>query len=88
MLDLLIVAPYLSLIPAFLFAYFYVQTKQKFQATVSILWVLYTLYEFGMKLRIFCDGECNIRVDLLLLYPLLLLMSIIAFFKWYRYAKN
>jgi hypothetical protein len=31
-----------------------------------------------MKLRWLCSGECNIRVDLLVLYPLLLLVSLIA----------
>jgi hypothetical protein len=31
-----------------------------------------------MKLRILCSGECNIRVDLLLLYPGLALVSVLA----------
>jgi len=31
-----------------------------------------------MKLRILCSGECNIRVDLLLFYPTLALMSLFA----------
>ena len=28
-----------------------------------------------MKLRLLCSGECNIRVDLLLFYPLLMVLS-------------
>jgi hypothetical protein len=28
-----------------------------------------------MKWRILCSGECNIRIDLLGIYPLLLLLS-------------
>jgi hypothetical protein len=43
-----------------------------------------------MKLRILCSGECNIRVDLLLFYPLLLVLTVlgaIAFFVWLRKAK-
>jgi len=38
-----------------------------------------------MKLRILCSGECNIRVDLLLIYPVLLVISGIAavsFMRW------
>ena len=42
------------------------------------LWLLYSVYETGMKLRWLCSGECNIRVDLLLVYPLLLFLTIAA----------
>jgi hypothetical protein len=42
------------------------------------LWFLYWAYETGMQLRWFCTGECNIRVDLLLLYPLLLLAFVVG----------
>jgi len=31
-----------------------------------------------MHRRWLCSGECNIRVDLLLLYPLLILLSLAA----------
>lgn len=31
-----------------------------------------------MARRLLCSGECNIRVDLLLLYPALLLLSLVA----------
>jgi hypothetical protein len=40
------------------------------------LWVLYAAYEFGMTLRWLCTGECNIRVDLILIYPLLLIATV------------
>ena len=43
--------------------------------TVGVVWVLYALYETGMHQRWLCTGECNIRVDLLLIYPILLLAS-------------
>ena len=29
-----------------------------------------------MQIRVLCSGECNIRVDLLLIYPILLVYSI------------
>jgi hypothetical protein len=43
--------------------------------TVGVMWVLYAGYETGMQQRWLCSGECNIRVDLLLIYPILLLAS-------------
>ena len=44
----------------------------------ALAWLVYFPYEQAMKLRILCSGECNIRIDLLLLYPVLGLISIIA----------
>jgi hypothetical protein len=42
----------------------------------ALLWLAYLPYEYAMKLRLLCTGECNIRVDLLLIYPALLLASL------------
>ena len=44
----------------------------------GIAWLLYGLYEFGMKQRWLCSGECNIRIDLLLIYPLLVIGLVAA----------
>ena len=42
------------------------------------LWIVYSIYEFLMYFRILCSGECNIRVDLLVIYPLLLGMTVVS----------
>jgi len=42
----------------------------------GITWLLYAVYETGMKQRWLCTGECNIRVDLLLVYPILLVVTV------------
>jgi hypothetical protein len=42
------------------------------------MWLLYALYEYGMHRRWLCSGECNIRVDLLLLYPVLVIVLVAA----------
>ena len=47
-------------------------------AVAGVAWLLYAVYETGMKQRWLCSGECNIRVDLLLVYPLLLIMTVIG----------
>jgi hypothetical protein len=44
----------------------------------GIAWMLYAVYETGMKQRWLCTGECNIRVDLLLVYPILLVLTVVA----------
>jgi hypothetical protein len=50
----------------------------------GIAWIIYAVYETGMQQRWLCTGECNIRVDLLLIYPLLLLISAAALFSLIR----
>ena len=44
--------------------------------TTGILWMGYGLYEYLMQIRVLCSGECNIRVDLLLIYPVLLALTL------------
>jgi hypothetical protein len=45
---------------------------------VGVIWLLYAAYETAMRVRWLCSGECNIRVDLLLIYPLLLAATVIG----------
>ena len=45
---------------------------------VGVIWLLYAAYETAMRLRWLCSGECNIRVDLLLIYPLLLAATVVG----------
>ena len=47
-------------------------TGQRAWFTLAIFWMLYAGYEFMMFKRVWCSGDCNIRVDLLLIFPLLL----------------
>jgi formate hydrogenlyase subunit 3/multisubunit Na+/H+ antiporter MnhD subunit len=44
----------------------------------GLAWLLYALYEMGMQQRWLCSGECNIRVDLLIIYPVLLVGLVAA----------
>ncbi|MEW5979712.1 MAG: hypothetical protein AB1898_28270 [Acidobacteriota bacterium] len=74
----LIEQPALGLIPALVFLGLYLGTKRRPALIPALLWAGYVPYEFGMKLRILCSGECNIRVDLLLIYPVLAVVSLTA----------
>jgi hypothetical protein len=81
MLDILIGYPWLALIPAIIFIALYWRSKLRLTVIASLAWFLYSIYEYGMYLRILCSGECNIRVDLLLIYPVLLILSITSLIK-------
>jgi len=50
----------------------------------AIAWLSYAAYEPAMARRILCSGECDIRVDLLLIYPLLIAVSLAAVVAAYR----
>lgn len=70
--------PWLALFPALLFAALGALSRRRLILSTALLWLLYAGYEFGMKTRLLCSGECNIRVDLLLLGPLLIGLSAVA----------
>jgi hypothetical protein len=55
---------------------------------VGIAWLLYGLYEFGMRQRWLCSGECNIRIDLLVIYPLLSVALFAAAISLLRASKG
>lgn len=70
--------PWLVLIPVVLFFFIGLAAKARFATATAILWLIYGLYEWMMYARILCSGDCNIRIDLVVIYPLLLLASLTA----------
>jgi len=76
--SIFIARPLLALLPAALFAVLYRASGRRWAGAATVLWLLYTFYEYGMHRRWLCSGECNIRIDLLLLYPVLWIVSIAA----------
>ena len=74
----LVAYPAAGLVPAALFATGFFVKNGPLAGLAAVLWTLYTGYEFLMKFRVLCSGECNIRVDLLVLYPALFLVSLAA----------
>ena len=71
-------SPWLAFIPAALFFAAFGASGRRLTLVTGVLWLLYAFYELAMKRRILCTGECNIRVDLLLIYPVLALLSLVA----------
>jgi hypothetical protein len=52
--------------------------RRRTPVAIGVLWLLYAVYETGMHERWLCSGECNIRIDLLAIYPALLVGSLAA----------
>jgi hypothetical protein len=75
-MTMLLENPMIALAPAILFAVLSVVLKRRSILAIALLWFAYIPYEYAMLLRILCSGECNIRVDLLLIYPVLLASSV------------
>lgn len=80
--------PYLALIPAVGFAFMFVRSRKFVVLLTALAWLAYFPYELAMKLRILCSGECNIRIDLLLFYPVLALLSLISIYAFVRTSRR
>ena len=77
-MAVLIGQPWLAAIPGAALLSLWTRSRRRLVLVAAVAWLLYLPYEYGMKWRILCSGECNIRVDLLLLYPALVILSILA----------
>ncbi len=77
-MSLFIQWPLLAAVPGLLFLGLYWASRRRWAAVAGLAWLLYSVYEFAMRMRWLCTGECNIRVDLLLIYPVLALLSAAA----------
>lgn len=56
----------------------------------AIAWLAYAAYEYFIANGVLCDANCNIRVDLLLVWPLLFCASLFGIYgpgQWTRTGK-
>lgn len=84
MLVIFIIAPWLAFVVSLAFLFLYRLARFPLIGGTSAAWALYGAYEYLMYFRILCSGECNIRLDLLLIYPALMLLSVIAVIRFAR----
>jgi hypothetical protein len=77
-----------AFIPAALFGAAYAWSRRGLTLAATIAWALYATLETLNKARITCSGECNIRVDLLLIYPALWIVSIAAVVAFFMGRKR
>ena len=78
LLRLFVQSPWLALLPALAFGITALRRRRPLVRAAAAAWLAYAGYETLMARRVFCSGECNIRIDLLLIYPLLLALSVAA----------
>lgn len=83
-MGLFIEHPALAAVIGGLFLAGYWVSRRPTSAVAAVAWLGYGAYETGMRLRWLCSGECNIRLDLLAIYPLLLLLSLVALIAFMR----
>ena len=50
----------------------------------GILWLLYAVYEYQVATGVLCDADCNIRVDLVFVFPILGLATLSAYQSYNR----
>jgi len=86
-LSLLTLFPLIATVIGGFFLYGYARFRVRSALLAGCSWLLYSGYEYLMLLRILCSGECNIRIDLLLIYPLLLSVSAYASYHCYRHSR-
>jgi hypothetical protein len=87
-LGIFMVHPWLAAAVGALFVTLGWRARRWGVVTIGVMWVLYSAYETGMQQRWLCTGECNIRVDLLLIYPVLLLASAGAAWSLHRAGQH
>ena len=76
--DVFTTSPLYAFVPAFGFLCAWYLVRSRLVIGVATVWALYAVYEQLMKARILCSGECDIRIDLLAIYPALLILSAAA----------
>ena len=74
--GIFVALPWLALLPALVFGALAVRNHRRLVWLAAAAWLFYSAYETAMSRRILCSGDCNIRVDLLVIYPVLALLSL------------
>lgn len=77
-LSFLIILPLGALLVGCIFLVIGMLRRKVIPYITAGLWFLYGIYEGLMYARVLCAGECNIRVDLLIIYPVLIVASILG----------
>ena len=77
-MAVLIEHPLLAAVPGAVFVALFAVSRKLLVLIAAVAWLAYLPYEYAMKLRLLCSGECNIRLDLVVLYPALLIVSLVG----------
>ena len=88
LLGLFIIFPAGAVIIGIAFVVVAYLRRKLIPAVVGGIWLLYGVYESLMYARVLCTGECNIRVDLLLIFPVLVVATIAGIVSSIRKGRN
>jgi hypothetical protein len=80
--------PWLALVAAAVLLSLWSWRRRHLAGFAAIAWAAYGGYEYLMFARVLCSGECNIRVDLLAIYPALLLLTVAAALRSVRWGGS
>jgi hypothetical protein len=86
-MELLIRWPWLALLPALGFALAWRASRRRVVLVAAVLRLVYAADEWGIRAGRLCDPDCSMRVDLLLIYPALLALSLWAAVATWRAAR-
>lgn len=87
-MDIFITYPVLAAVVALVLGLLAGKQSSKPLALAAALWLLYAGYETLMHFRVLCPEGCNIRVDLLLITPLLLVVTLYGLYRAVRGPKK
>ena len=76
--GILIAHPWLALVAGAGLAMLWFRRRRLLALIAAIAWLAYGVYEYLMFSRVLCSGECNIRVDILAIYPALLALGVLG----------
>lgn len=79
--------PLAAFVPAALFFALALRTQRNLVWGAAFFWAAYAVYEFLMRAGVLCPDECN-RVDLLVIDPFLLVLSVVALLSSLRGRKE
>jgi hypothetical protein len=77
-MAILIEYPWIAAVVVVMLAVLWRWRRRRIAGVAAAAWGLYAVYEYLMYLRVLCSGECNIRIDLLVIHPLLVLLTVAA----------
>jgi len=87
-LGVIIIFPVGATIIGLMYLRMFYKLKMKSSLVSAVLWIIYSIYELLIYMRILCTGECNIRIDLLIIYPTLIVSSLLASFIYFRIKRK
>ena len=76
----------LVLVPAFALAAAALWLQSRTAWLAAALWALYFFFELGMQWS--CGGACSDRLDLLIVYPVLALVTLLALVQLYVHKRD